>query len=269
MTIHREICFDHLESDLRLMAEIGTLVYVGNPGNWGDALIAAGTKKFFYDRGIKVKYLSLSAALSCSALGLRLKLGTLKPIMIFAGNGAFIKDYKRKAQIESIFGKFYHNLILPSTYGMALDTRSANRSVIMYRRDQYQSSDFSPQSKFCHDMAFTLIAPEVFVNKESGFFFREDVESPKNILLPKNNRDLSNEGNASSSVNEFFNIVGSFSKIYTNRLHVAIAGSLLNREVHLFPNSYFKNEAIYKSSLKPFFLNTHFHETTPQAFGLC
>ena len=31
-------------------------------------------------------------------------------------------------------------------------------------------------------------------------------------------------------------------KIFTNRLHLAIAGFLLNKEVHFYPNNYYKNE---------------------------
>ena len=36
----------------------------------------------------------------------------------------------------------------------------------------------------------------------------------------------------------------------TNRLHVAIAGGLLGKPVEFYPNSYFKNEAIYRFSLR-------------------
>lgn len=46
--------------------------------------------------------------------------------------------------------------------------------------------------------------------------------------------------------------VARFSVIHTDRTHGAIAGALMGREVHLYPNAYFKNRAIYEHSLHHF-----------------
>ena len=48
----------------------------------------------------------------------------------------------------------------------------------------------------------------------------------------------------------FFDYLAKCDTINTNRLHVAIAGSLLNRKVFLHDNSYYKNRAVYDYSLK-------------------
>jgi exopolysaccharide biosynthesis predicted pyruvyltransferase EpsI len=268
MNINQDRCFDNLESDLRLLSEIGKLIYIANPGNWGDALIAEGTRKFFKERNLNVKEVDFITARSWGPKRLRWETKTSKPIMIYGGGGAFLDIYQRKGQVESVFGRFHRSLIMPSTYAVHLNTESAKKPVIMYNRDNYQSTEFCPAGKFCHDMAFNLSAPDVDICNSDGFLFREDAETPENILFPKNNRDLSKEGSAAKSIDDFFRVVGSFERIYTNRLHVAIAACLLNREVHLFPNSYFKNEAIYKSSIQPFFKNASFHNTTPEDYGL-
>jgi hypothetical protein len=55
-----------------------------------------------------------------------------------------------------------------------------------------------------------------------------------------------------SSLDHLFEVIGSHSRIQTDRLHVAIAGALLGREVHLHPNSYYKNQAVYDYSLEQY-----------------
>jgi exopolysaccharide biosynthesis predicted pyruvyltransferase EpsI len=68
------------------------------------------------------------------------------------------------------------------------------------------------------------------------------------------------KGNHLTEIYTFFNEISKFQIIYTDRLHVAIAGSLMDREVHLYPASYFKSRAIYMSSINNFFEKTHFYE---------
>jgi exopolysaccharide biosynthesis predicted pyruvyltransferase EpsI len=43
-----------------------------------------------------------------------------------------------------------------------------------------------------------------------------------------------------------------YKKIDTDRLHVAIGATLLEKKVTLFPNSYYKNKAVYDYSLRKF-----------------
>jgi exopolysaccharide biosynthesis predicted pyruvyltransferase EpsI len=46
----------------------------------------------------------------------------------------------------------------------------------------------------------------------------------------------------------------------TDRLHVAIASSLMGKEVHLYAGSYFKNKEVFLSTLKEYFPNVLFHD---------
>jgi exopolysaccharide biosynthesis predicted pyruvyltransferase EpsI len=41
-----------------------------------------------------------------------------------------------------------------------------------------------------------------------------------------------------------------FDEIHTNRLHICIAGALIGIKVHFYPNSYWKNRAVYEHSIK-------------------
>ena len=56
-------------------------------------------------------------------------------------------------------------------------------------------------------------------------------------------------------------VVDSFDVVRSDRLHVAIAGALLGKEVELYPNSTFKNRAVYDFSLERF-TNVRFVEWT-------
>ncbi|MCR2273802.1 hypothetical protein NSX50_24400, partial [Salmonella enterica] len=64
------------------------------------------------------------------------------------------------------------------------------------------------------------------------------------------NWDISLLGNSFTSPEGFYDIVSRFRVIYTDRLHVAIAGSMLGRDVFLLEGNYRKNIGVYKSSLK-------------------
>jgi hypothetical protein len=57
----------------------------------------------------------------------------------------------------------------------------------------------------------------------------------------------------------FLRAVDAFPIVRTDRLHVAIAGAMLGKQVWLYPNSYYKNRAVYEFSLRAF-SNVHFAE---------
>lgn len=57
---------------------------------------------------------------------------------------------------------------------------------------------------------------------------------------------------------DFFRLLERSSEIVTDRLHVAICGSLMQKKVILFDNSYGKNRAVYELSLKNRFPRTEF-----------
>lgn len=94
--------------------------------------------------------------------------------------------------------------------------------------------------------------------------FRTDVEKT-NISTPEDNVDLSDvltlgvspEPVAIMSTYFILSIIDQFKEIRTDRLHIAIAGTILGKQVFLYPNSYFKNEAIYKNSIKDRFPTVH------------
>lgn len=92
--------------------------------------------------------------------------------------------------------------------------------------------------------------------------FRLDVERSL-VEIPTDNCDISeiashgthSEPAVSSSAIHLLRLVGNCDQLRTNRLHVAIAGALLGKEVWFYPNSYFKNHAIYAFSMQSHYPN--------------
>jgi len=54
-------------------------------------------------------------------------------------------------------------------------------------------------------------------------------------------------------VQEFFDALAPYDSIHTDRLHVAIASCLLGKKLTVYPGSYFKNEAVFRSSMDGLF----------------
>lgn len=89
--------------------------------------------------------------------------------------------------------------------------------------------------------------------------FRTDSEKTE-ILIPVNNLDVSHllemgvETKELAYMNShyFLTFLNKFEKVRTNRLHVAIGATLLNKNVEFYDNAYYKCKAVYDYSLKEF-----------------
>jgi len=87
------------------------------------------------------------------------------------------------------------------------------------------------------------------------------------VPLPDDNIDLSsflthkkaiNQANSFWIANQLLRFINYFTTVRTNRLHISIASALLNKEVFLYRNSYYKNEAVYRYSMEKRFPNVKF-----------
>ncbi|MCU4675549.1 hypothetical protein N7931_07855 [Catenovulum sp. 2E275] len=236
------------------------VVYVSFDGNWGDALIRVGTINFF--RHFNIDYTVINhqtSSLDRNKILLSAKLNN--QLVVIAGGGAWCGHYQHASnltqKLQSRF-KFNKVLVLPSTFDKHYDIPN----TIFFRRDILNSKEVMPKAYFCHDMAFFLAPLEVTgkpTQKEANFF-RTDVEKSGKIKVPDNNLDLSVQGTVLSDAFSFFEKLSDYEQINTDRLHVAIGGSILNKQVNLQAGSYFKNYAIFKSSIEPFYPNTQFIE---------
>jgi len=249
--------FEALERTLVEVARSGPVYYRPNRGNWGDALIDAGARRFFAQIGLDVRVVSDRRF---DRLRMRLDRG----VLVYGGGGAWYGPWRSITRpIEADSRRHRRVIVLPSTFAVEPDIPGG----LFFARDESESMRHVPQARFCHDLAF-LLQPEVAACGEGeGWFLRDDDERSGCLVPPPHNDDLSARGTWRTPIDGFFDAVGRFEVVHTDRLHVAIAALLLGRELHLYAGSYFKNEAVFRSSMEPFFERAHFHPATQAIEG--
>jgi exopolysaccharide biosynthesis predicted pyruvyltransferase EpsI len=138
------------------------------------------------------------------------------------------------------------------------------KTLYKIRNDEKESAILSAKKILKNYYLEAIHFSKKFFSKKEKILncFRNDIEKSE-IDIPKNNLDLSvilaygteNEGNASYASFRLLKFIKKFEEVRTNRLHIAIAGALLGKQVKFYPNNYYKCEAIYNFSMKDRFKN--------------
>ena len=246
--------------DFLKLYENDEIIFVPNPGNSGDFLITYVTisllKKFFINFTLgdcKKKYRNKT--------------------LFFGGGGnvSYYKDFRNFFILNRLQNKiiilphtFYHNEDIISQFNE--NNIILCREITSYNHVKSINKNNHKNIYLCHDVAFyidkkileSFITDNISLEK-TLYCFRTDRESKQNEI-PSTNQDLSLTTYECNDKNIFFiyeNVVKKFIKeiskyenIYTDRLHVAIISCLLNKQVHFYANSYFKNESVYFYSMK-------------------
>jgi CDP-glycerol glycerophosphotransferase len=255
--------FKILAAVIKAAASGRDIYYLPNVGNWGDGLIHKGQQQFFRLHNIQYKpllrddLLALSKAMPRSA-----KLSN--SVLLSGGGGAWCTNWDgARTQLEKAAHLFSHVVVMPTSFELPpLDLPSGH--VTYFRRDKQFSSEYIPESIFCHDMAFFVDPASVegfshlgsadpSKRVEHQYFLREDHEAhPLSFVKHiKNNLDLSQKANYLTGVAGFLSPISACNHVSTDRLHVGIASCLLDVECDLYPGNYFKSIAVYEASIKP------------------
>lgn len=243
--------FRELGQTLQAVCRDGPVYYLPNLGNWGDGLIRAGTLRFLSQTGIPYQEIEHVSR------GKRWLPWRRRGTLIYGGGGAWCNLWSHSLQtIQRVGGLFQQVVVLPSTFELKVDLPKAT----LFCRDRFESQANAPAARFCHDMAFFLGPQQAPPGSGTGWFLRTDQESAHGLPIPSDNIDLSLRGDHRSEAGPFFEAIARFAVVHTDRLHVAIATCLLGRELHLYPGGYFKNRAVFRSSIEGRFPSTHFHE---------
>jgi hypothetical protein len=259
-----KITFEAMASDIRRRAEGRTIVYIPNPGNWGDGLIRWGTKHFFHD--FELPHIEVN-------IGFRWGKTSLFPFLlpgicsnyffVYGGGGAWCRAYHGALETMNFISRFTKDsLTLPSTY----EVLSGRLEGTFYSRGKSESLRVNRQASFCHDMAFYVVArsPGKQLRTECprwpvGIFLRSDRESLSLRQAVDHSLDISARGDHMSCGRSFIEAVSEYHTIFTDRLHVAIAGCMTGRKVHLTSGNYYKIREVYESSILDTFDNVAFH----------
>ena len=217
------------------------------PGNYGDSLIWHGTKILLSSLNILEHYVDISSP-KCNK------------VLFIDGGGNFIDYYsdvrnfliKKPALYDEII--IFPHTIFGEEQIEVLDNISSNLTVFCREKVSAQFlEDKLAHGKvyLWHDCAFYNKFSPVLLGEGVLNAFRLDKESMLRIL-PEPNNDLSYNGYATKPLSELIDTLQRYKQINTDRLHIAIGATLLGKQVKLFPNSYYKNKAVFDYSLKKF-----------------
>lgn len=232
------------------------IVFIPNPGNAGDILILHGALELFkslsitftfgeYDKFFEDKHVIYSGG------------GNL--IGLYTNCKIFLENNHKKNDITLLPATIRNEDSLISS--LKDNVHIFCRELISYA--YVQNMRDSKNTYLAPDMALYIHDVDKFKNKKRkgiGIVFRTDYEKRTEETLPTENYDLSSElmkGVAALNPDGIKQIgesmleyVSNFEKIKTDRLHVGIACHLTETPCDLYPNSYYKNKAIYEFSLK-------------------
>lgn len=235
--------FSFLATDINERSAGRAFDFYASPGNWGDALLNAGARQLFSNVG------AVWRELSRSQLAQTVRDEESRRLAVIGGGGGWNRNWASTiAFTKSVIECYDEVVVLPSSFDYKMISNIDFGGTAMYTRAAGRGSGaFS----FCHDMAF-YIELDLGVQETLPYpliAFRRDKE--RNVLAPApdRNADLSILGDANSDYRELLAIVDRFSVIYTDRLHIGIAGAMLGRKVFLLDGNYGKNRGVYEASL--------------------
>jgi len=241
------------------------IIYIPNPGNAGDSLIAYGT------------------IITFDKFGLNYEIGDINEkyndkILFFGGGGNLVGIYSNcKKFILNNKNNGNEIIVLPHTVkdeDELLKSLEDNVKIICREKKSFDYVSKIMKNKknvfLSKDMAFYIDGLDEYKNRIGKGVcnaYRTDSEKT-DIYIPEDNIDLSvvfekpndahtRDKNVIKEVSlSVFEYISKYDTINTNRLHVAISASLLNKNVNFYKNSYFKNEEVYKYSIKNKFPKT-------------
>ncbi len=261
--------------------QLKEFTYIPNPGNVGDMLIACATMQLFEQNKIKYNIFKYDRPVS--------------EHIVYGGGGIWTQSYKNDwIRFVEMFKKAKRIIILPSSFNNCPELIEVldERFVVFCREEKsynyLKSADTKAKIILEHDMAFHTIVPQVpdkYRNRQKitsvmeyvmdiilpnyAFLMRQDCESygkyktqlDVSALTGGCENTSKNWANFCSAL--MFHIVDQAETIVTDRLHVAIAGLLLGKEVYMLDNTYGKLSAVYNHSMKQF-KNVHFCTELPK-----
>ncbi len=254
-----------------------------NPGNAGDSLINYSTYQHFEKANVEYRMVTESDDLN----GKYVIYGGGGNFVSYYDNASrFIQKWHRSAaRLTVLSSTINSNADLLSELGNNVDIicrekvsyayvkKLASRANVFLMNDMGFHLDLQPFQEWQRQKPVNFNDVTVrnllrFLSEERVFesrtlnSFRIDKEST-GIAIPFGNIDIakllesSDMGRASAQSVSFYLLyfLSYFDQINTNRLHVCIAGCLLGKKVHFYPNSYYKNKAVYDYTIKRHFKN--------------
>lgn len=225
--------------------------FLAGHGNAGDAVIGLAFEKLVQSRESEI-------------------LPTHAPTvpLVVSGGGNLVPMYDHLARSLSRLPPETPVSILPSTIQGRWDLLSRFTRIHLHcrERETFQMAELHGiPATLGHDLAFYLDYRPFLEGSEISSLgtlhaFRTDAESARSAPLPPGNLDLSlrwpqavwTPGNCAATAIAFISTIARYTRVATDRLHVAIVATMLGKDVEFHANSYFKNRAVFEHSLSQF-----------------
>lgn len=261
----------------RRLSNGGHCYFMPNGGNLGDCLIASATIQAFEKAGIPWSLI-------------RGKRQSVRPsdLLVFGGGGSLVPLYEGGIEcVESLQRLGAPVVVLPQTVRGNEAFWKHARAVTVFCRDS-NSLDFirsfpNITSFLADDMALRLDLTEDPFSTVAAFRAALAERKEKRHLLahrgdcealgPADEESIDISALAYPAMHSgesihanacaFLTILASYAEIRTDRLHVAIGGSLLGIPVQLHDNANGKNRAVYETSLRERFPQLRFNPGPP------
>ncbi len=217
------------------------------PGNYGDSLIWHGTKRLVSALNISERYVDISSP-------------KYNDVLFIDGGGNFVDYYSDVRDFLIKKPALYSEIvILPHTIFGEKQIEILNNipsNLIVFCREKVSAKFLEDglthgEVYLWHDCAFYNKFPQVPSGEGVFNTFRLDKESILNTW-PESNNDISYNGYATKPPDRLIGVLKKYAQVNTDRLHIAIGATLMGKKVRLFPNSYYKNKAVFDYSLKRF-----------------
>lgn len=263
--------FAALAGRIRELSAAREFLYFPLTGNWGDSLIRAGTVQFFANENLPHRtwynYDFISKTFSfrfpprarwSMDENKIAQLAEVENLAVIGGGGGWCPPYHATRRLADALSRYCkHVVVLPHSYVLP----PLDGEITYYCRDKDYSHQSVSNAVFCHDMAFYLEPRPREAFKEIGLFFRGDRESKFGLGGVSGNLDVSRMDNELGDPEGFFDIIGRYEVIATDRLHVAIAGALLGRQTYVVGGTYWKIRSVFESSFRGNYPNVEFFDT--------
>jgi hypothetical protein len=215
--------------------------YVPNPGNVGDAMIAAATAELLAK--FKIQWRPWQEGKDADL-----------DVLAYGGGGSMGGNYYSAFELrQKMLASELPVVILPQSF---MGPEEGNYSKVFVR--ERDSLVHAPGAVLAPDLALGLAwRNDEPVVMERALFLRNDVEK-----LFDDPRSLGDPARMVDTWYDYLRLAGRCGWIITDRLHFAIAGLLCGRRVTLLPNSYHKNRSMYDTWLKD--LGCEWSDTVPE-----
>jgi exopolysaccharide biosynthesis predicted pyruvyltransferase EpsI len=245
----------------RILREIGApsdVTFFTGPGNLGDELIYAGTRRLLAG----VPHREVAVGRRKDAAGRRLseldRIGGVRGhTALITGGGAWCGPFHGMwpSLLPLIERRFERVIVLPSSVDVSVDevreTLSRTGALILAReRESHRQLRGLCRTDTAHDCAFFFDFGS-YRRRGEGLLtaYRTDAESASGGRTPPGNDDISS---TCGTLDGWLRTIAGHAVVETDRAHVMIAAAMLGKKVRYWPSGYHKVPAIAEYALSGF-----------------